>query len=139
MDPRVPATVALHLAKAELKVAELERQEAATPMITRNSDARIALGRKLRVARELAVSWRTLAGLVAGEELRENREAALKKEFTPAPNRIVAQVDLRDGTVYCNRAVCYSVARKGADLSPYTADDFPDGGVCFHCGTDVLA
>lgn len=134
MDPRVPATVALHLAKAELKVAELERQEAATPMITRNSDARIALGRKLRVARELAHSWLVVVSMISAEESLEESEKA-----APAPERIVAQVDLRDGTVYCNRAVCYSVARKGADLSPYTADDFPDGGVCFHCGTDVLA
>ena len=134
IDSRVTATVALHLAKAELKVAELERQEAATPMITRNSDARIALGRKLRVARELAHSWLVVVSMISAEESLEESEKA-----APAPERIVAQVDLRDGTVYCNRAVCYSVARKGADLSPYTADDFPDGGVCFHCGTDVLA
>lgn len=67
MDGRVPATVALHLAKAELAVASLERLEAETPSLRGNSDQRIRTARKLKVARDLADSWSRALGLIAGE------------------------------------------------------------------------
>lgn len=135
MDARVPATIALHLAKADLKVAELERLQAETPNLRGNSDQRIRIGRRLKVARDLANSWSRVLGLVAGEKT-DQMVCELK-----APERVVAQsAYVPDGPnhLYCNRSVCYWFAGTGASLTPLTADDLPDGGVCRNCGTDVL-
>lgn len=143
MDSRVPATIALHLAKADLKVAELERLEQSTPNLRGNSDQRIRIGRRLRVARELAQSWLAVVAMVAADQFAEQEEqAGLDKEFKAAPERVVAQVLYRVGApniLYCNRPLCYSTARKGEPLVPLAPDDMPDGGICDVCGTDVLA
>lgn len=136
MDSRVPATIALHLAKADLKVAELERLEQSTPSLRSNSNQRIVIARKLKAARELAHSWSRVLGLVAGEKIVD------VTEIRNAPGRIVAQsAYVADGPnwIYCNRAVCYQIAPGAGALTPLTSDDLPDGGVCRHCGTDVLA
>lgn len=144
MDSRVPATIALHLAKAELKVAELERLEQSTPNLRSNSNQRIVIARKLKAARELAHSWLVVVSLVAADQFAEEEEqAGLDKEFKAAPERIVAQsayMEDQANLVYCNRAVCYSMRPDGRTrLVPLTSADLPDGGICSHCGTDVLA
>lgn len=82
MDSRVPATIALHLAKAELKVAELERLEQSTPNLRSNSNQRIVIARKLKAARELAGSWRTALTSVEYEvKMGAEEQDALDKEF----------------------------------------------------------
>lgn len=143
MDARVPTTIAVHLAKAELKVAELERLEQSTPNLRSNSNQRIVIARKLKAARELAQSWLVVVSLVGqSEDAAEEEQAALDKEFKAAPERVVAQSLYRvdaPNILYCNRRLCYSMARKDEPLVPLASDDLPDGGICSHCGTDVLA
>lgn len=103
MDARVPATIALHLAKAELKVAELGRLEQSTPNLRSNSNQRIVIARKLKAARELAESWSRVLGLVAGE--KTDRMVCEPK----APERVVGWVRYIENArsqVVCNRALC---------------------------------
>lgn len=141
MDARVPATIALHLAKAELKVAELERLEQSTPNLRSNSNQRIVIARRLRAARDLRNGWERVL-IAVGAYLQDDEDSiGLEREFKAAPERVVAQsAYVPDGPnhLYCNRSVCYRFAGAGASLTPLTADDLPDGGVCRHCGTDVL-
>lgn len=140
MDARVSATVKLHLAKAELAVASLERLEAETPSLRGNSDQRIRIGRRLRVARALSDSWSHVLDLIDWDHTGAGQDTI--KESSPAPDRIVAQaVYVADGPdrFYCNRDVCYSMAHRYELLTPLAAYDLPEGGVCSHCGTDVLA
>lgn len=103
MDSRVPATIALHLAKADLKVAELERLEQSTPNLRSNSNQRIVIARRLKAARELANSWSRVLGLVAGEKIVD------VTEIRNAPGRIVGWVRYVENArsqVVCNRALC---------------------------------
>lgn len=110
MDSRVPATIALHLAKADLKVAELERLEQSTPNLRSNSNQRIVIARKLKAARELAHSWLVVVSLVAADQFAEEEEqAGLDKEFKAAPERTVGwmrYVENSRNQVVCNRALC---------------------------------
>lgn len=146
MDVRVPAAILVMSAKASDAVAKLERLQAETPNLRGNSDQRIRIGRRLKVARELAESWQTVLALVSAErfaESEERRAAEMVCELK-APERVVAQIAEVEGgpnLLYCNRAVCYHGMRPSGRtrLVPLTSDDLPDGGICDRCGTDVLA
>lgn len=143
MDVRVPAAILVMSAKASDAVAKLERLQAETPNLRGNSDQRIRIGRRLKVARELAESWQTVLTLIETEQRAGERTDQMVCELK-APERIVAQsLYVPDGPnlLYCNRPVCYSMAGPGARLAAIASseDVLADGGTCHQCGTDVLA
>lgn len=147
MDSRVPATIALHLAKAELKVAELERLEQSTPNLRSNSNQRIVIARKLKAARELAHSWLVVVSLVAADQFAEEEEqAGLDKEFQAAPERIVGwmrYVENSRNQVVCNRARCKN-AYPASSVAEWTAvreagDVDTDHTQCDQCGKVLSA
>lgn len=138
MDARVPATITLHLAKADLKVAELEALEQSTPNLRSNSNQRIVIARRLRAARDLRNGWERVL-IAVGAYLQDDEDSiGLEREFKAAPERVVAQIaEVVDqpNTIYCNRQLCYWTARTPLiRLVPVISSDLPDGAICFHCG-----
>lgn len=138
MDVRVPAAILVLSAKASDQVAKLERLQAETPNLRGNSDQRIRIGRRLKVARELAESWQTVLALVSAEQFAEAEE---QKAEQSAPGRIVARSSPK-GDLVCNRPLCkegYGGISKG--WTAVRADDTGalDHTQCDRCGKDVRA
>lgn len=57
----VRATIAKHLAEAELTLARLESQARTVPATTRSSNAMLHLHKRIKEAQAIAVAWETIA------------------------------------------------------------------------------
>lgn len=144
IDDRVAATVALHLAQASLRLANLEAAEKQMPALSGTSNRRLVLARRLTNARALVDGWAAAVALVELERQAQadttDRPDLSHQSGAPVVPERTAAWEANTGVLVCNTSrQCRSVYASNLDWFPRTAPDLPEGGVCARCGTDVLA